>query len=83
MLSRPTHILSPSDISDPDFPAQCIAWTAQIRSEMQETIAATRRTIDESKLLIQEADRVLGQRRNPICCSAFQSHEAPVAAERR
>jgi len=59
MLTRPTRILSPPDISDPDFPALCAAWATQMRSEMQETIALTRRTVAESRALMEEVDRVV------------------------
>jgi hypothetical protein len=60
MLTRPAHLLSPPEITDPDFPAKCAAWTAQLRAEMDETVVATRRTINESLALIKEANRVLG-----------------------
>ena len=60
MLTRPSYILpSQLDICDPDFPAQCQRWTAQMRSEMQETIALTRQMITETRALLKEADRVL------------------------
>ena len=56
MVTRPLPHL---DVWDPGFAAGCRAWTNQIRSEILETVALTRRTIAESKALIEEADRVL------------------------
>jgi hypothetical protein len=41
MLDRPSH--TPPlrlDVRDPDFPAQCIALTNQMRSEMRELVAS-------------------------------------------
>jgi hypothetical protein len=49
MPTRPTHILSATDITDLNFPAQWRTWTDQMRAEMKETVAIRRRTIDESK----------------------------------
>lgn len=71
MLARPPHILSPPDVWDPDFPAKCQAWTRQKRSEMQELLARTERTIAETKALMKEADRIVAQ----------SGHHARVAGE--
>ena len=63
MLTRPSYILpSQLDICDPDFPAQCQRWTAQMRSEMQETITVTKQTLAESRTLMAEIDRVLARK---------------------
>jgi hypothetical protein len=59
MLSRPSHILSPSDLSDPDFHAKCVAWTDQIKFEMDEAIALTRKTLTDSRYLMRQVDRQL------------------------
>lgn len=59
MLTRPSHILSPPDIGDPDFRAKFGAWTDQIQFEMDETIALTRKMLDESRTLMAEIDRRL------------------------
>jgi hypothetical protein len=57
MLIRPSHILSPPDITDPNFPAKCTAWTNDMRAEMQETIARTKVTIIESRTIMAEIER--------------------------
>ena len=63
MIAHPAHILpSLLDTSDPNFPAQCAAWTDQMRSEIKEAVALTRKTITSSKLLMDEADRLLALR---------------------
>ena len=59
MLTRPSDILCPPDIHDPQFSARYLAWTAQILSDTRKTIAATRLTLDESKDLLKQADRLL------------------------
>jgi hypothetical protein len=60
-MTYPAHILA-LDIRDPTFPAQCIAWTTQMRSEITETIALTRKTLANSRSLLKEADRALAGR---------------------
>jgi hypothetical protein len=62
MLRRPTHTRAPSDVYGPEFLSRYGDWKAHISSEMQETVAATRRTIEQSKALIAEIDRVLAVR---------------------
>jgi hypothetical protein len=65
MLTSPSHILCPPNIGDPDFPAKYMAWTAQIRSEINETVALTRKILAECRGLLKEADRVLARNRPP------------------
>lgn len=63
MATRPAYILACEvDVRDPRFPAQCMAWTNQMRSEIQEIIALTNGTIATSKALIKQADRLLALR---------------------
>jgi hypothetical protein len=62
MLARHQYILSPPDITDPSFPALCAIWTRQMRSEMQETIALTRKTLAESRALMAEVDRIIARK---------------------
>ena len=87
MLTRPARILSPPDIRDPDFRKLCAIWTDQMMSEMGETVAITRHTIAQSKLLLKEADRILRQRSQPNFDGTvkyradYRDDEAPVAAE--
>jgi len=59
MVKRPFHVLSPLDFTDP---VQCAIWTAQVRSEMKELVALSKATIDETKTLMAEADRLLVRR---------------------
>ena len=60
MLNRLSHILPLRlDVRDPDFPAQCIALTNQMRSEMRELVAATQHEIATSRTLMAQIDRVL------------------------
>jgi hypothetical protein len=47
------------DVRDPDFSAQCAIWRAQNRSEISELVGLTWKSIDESRTLIAEADRLL------------------------
>ena len=58
-MVRPAHILSPPDVCDPNFAAQSRLWTDQIKREIHEAIATTRRTIAESEAIMMEIDRVL------------------------
>ena len=62
MLTRPAYILSPPDTTDPNFPALCAVWTGQMRSEMQETIGLTRKTLAESRALMAEVDRIIARK---------------------
>jgi hypothetical protein len=64
MVARPIHIHSPSQIDflDPNFPTHSMAWTHQIRSEMEETVALTKVTIAETRVLIKKADRLLARK---------------------
>jgi hypothetical protein len=51
------------DPSDPQFPQKAVASNSEMRRELREAIAATRKTIDRSKAAIAEADRILGNKR--------------------
>ena len=62
MLTRPSHILVPPNADDPDFAARSAAWTSQMRSEMQETIALTKQTLTNSRALMNQIDRVLSRK---------------------
>jgi hypothetical protein len=62
MLRRPSHILCPPDLGDPDFRAKCVAWTDQIQFEMDEAVALTKKTLTESKALMKQVDRLLAWR---------------------
>ena len=63
MTVRPSYIfLSELDISDPNFPAKCMAWTVQTRSEVDELVALGRASIATSKTLLAETDRLLTRR---------------------
>jgi hypothetical protein len=64
MVARPIHISSPSefDITDRNFPAKCIAWTDQIRYELDDLLALTKQTIAESRTLMAQIDRMLARR---------------------
>jgi|GraSoiStandDraft_5_1057265.scaffolds.fasta_scaffold124391_2 hypothetical protein len=64
MVARPIHISSPSelDIADHNFPAKCIAWTDQIRFELDDLLVLTKQTIAESRTLMAEIDRMLARR---------------------
>jgi hypothetical protein len=71
------------DIRDPDFPAQCTAWTAPIRSEIQEILAVTRRIIEESWALLKGADRMLGgqkpgRKARRQCALLAPDHASPL-----
>jgi hypothetical protein len=59
LLIRPSRILSPPDLGDPDFPAKCVAWAGQIRFDMDETIALTKKTLAECRTLMAAVDRQL------------------------
>lgn len=57
-----SHLLpSKLDIRDPAFPARCMAMTDQMRVEMGELIVLTRKHIDESRVLMAQADRLLAR----------------------
>ena len=63
MMTRPPYIMaSELDIRDPKFPAQCLAWTGQMRSEMNDLVMMTERTIATSKAVIKKTDRLLAWR---------------------
>jgi hypothetical protein len=60
MPTSPTHLLfTDLDASEPDFPARCLAMTDQMLSEMNATIALTKVTIAESRVVMAKADRIL------------------------
>jgi hypothetical protein len=63
MTRGPPYIfLSELDIGDPNFPAKCMAWTAQTRSEIDELVILAKGTIATSRTLLAEIDRVLARR---------------------
>jgi hypothetical protein len=62
MLQRPSRVSLLPDVWDPDFATEYAAWAHQIRSEIKDFVAHTRATIEESEILIEEADRVLRQK---------------------
>jgi len=47
------------DARDPGFSRECLLWARQTQREIQETIEATKETIDKSKELMTEVDRIL------------------------
>jgi hypothetical protein len=59
----PYIFLSELDIGDPNFPAKCMAWRAQTRSEIDELVIRSKDTITTSRTLLAEIDRVLAQNR--------------------
>ena len=62
VITRPSHIVpSQLDIRDHSFPAQCLAWTDQMRLEMKQTIALTKEAIAESRACMVETDRMLAR----------------------
>ena len=60
-MPGPTHILA-LKVSDPDFAAHCLAWTHQMRSDMDATVGLTKDTLATSKVLMKEADILLARR---------------------
>jgi hypothetical protein len=63
MVTRPSHVLPTElDVRDPNFPRDSMEWTTHMRWEMNELVALAKKSITESRTLIAEADRVLGQR---------------------
>jgi hypothetical protein len=52
MAQPNSHLPFHLDARDPDFARQCLIWSAQTRSEIQQIIADA---------LIAEADRILGK----------------------
>jgi hypothetical protein len=63
MATRPSYILpSELDARGPDFHAKYVVWRAQMRSEIKETVALTKVTIAGTRVLMAEADRLLGRR---------------------
>jgi hypothetical protein len=60
-MAKP-HSLMPSDTSDPNFDRKMLAWTFRMQGEMHELIMLSRETIAATKLMIAEADRMLGRR---------------------
>ncbi len=50
------------DIADRNFPTKYVAWTDQIRFEMDGLLALTKQTISESRTLMAEIDLMLARR---------------------
>jgi hypothetical protein len=60
--SHSCPVLLELNVRDPKFPAKCMALTERMRSEMDETVAQSKTTIAETRILIAEANRLLRQR---------------------
>jgi hypothetical protein len=63
MLTRPSH-LSPAqiDTTDTDFHAHCVDWAKDMRSEIDELVILSRKSLNESWALLAQINRVLERR---------------------
>jgi len=57
-----SHLIFELDVRDPDFAGKCASWSGQVQREMQETVAATERTIATSRALMTLADHILARK---------------------
>ena len=57
------HLLpSELDVRDPNFARQCLSWAHEAHRDMEELIARTTATIEESSALLEHLDRLLSWR---------------------
>jgi hypothetical protein len=54
------------DPDDPDFGCKSRSWAFEVQCQMNELILRTRETVDESRELAAEVDRLLSRSVGPI-----------------
>ena len=62
MVRHESHLPRHLDVRDPNFDGNLLQWASQAQSEMHVLVLATRRTIENSKVLIAETDRLIAWR---------------------
>jgi hypothetical protein len=56
------HLPLALDPKDPEFPRQCLTWAFEAKCEIMELIAKANGDIAISRVLMAEADRILGRK---------------------